>query len=370
VVEANSTPEMPSGWTLLATHPNPWGVVPTTAGGRCTPEYVTRYMDRVAAEAARRNCRSRQHHYVPKAYLRRWTEHDGMLRRIDTGTGELERRHPTATCRLRHFYQVTGPEGRGHNQVEQILSVLDTELARLLASLVSLAPDDDVSFDQFVTLGLCMAVQHLRTPQFRRLRTARVDWIQQQYAQAADPRLGVEYALRFAPAVELLVNAMFEQMWPMADELTLREIHIFEDPQRRIPTSDAPVLFEPPSREVRGNPGLIDHPRIWWPISPGRAICLDRDTVGRKTQFHRITGRERALLQRLIVHGREQFLIAAPGSDELPVAVLPRRPQLEVSCEPLDDGSCRVGFGETYANAPVDRSCSRHKRILRSDMHA
>lgn len=111
-------PEVPDGWTLLATHSNPWGVVPMTDGGRCTPEYVTRYMDRVAAEAARRNCRSRQHHCVPRAYLRRWTEQDDMLRRIDTRVGELERRHPTATCRIRHFYQVTGPEGRRHNQVE------------------------------------------------------------------------------------------------------------------------------------------------------------------------------------------------------------------------------------------------------------
>lgn len=362
--------DVPRGWTVLSRHPNPWGVVPVTDGGRFTPEYVTLYMDRVAVEASKRNGASRKHHYVPKSYLRQWCDADNMIRRIDTATGVTRQQSPTVTCRLRDFYRVRGPEGRQHNQVEEILSILDFELARLLDFLRGIGPQDDVTFDQFVTLGLSVALQHLRTPQFRRLGTARIDWLEQQRAQATDPRLGIDYVVRFAPAIESLVTAMFDQMWRMADEMITRELHIFDDPRAGLPTCDVPVLVDWSDTAGDRNPGLIDVPRIWWPISPRRVLCLDRDTVGRKTQFHRITAKQRTELQRLAIHGREQYLFPAPDNPDLPTSPLPRRQQLRVDCEPRSDGSCRVGFGQTYGTSPQDVSCDRHKRLLRPDLHS
>ncbi|WP_280632795.1 DUF4238 domain-containing protein [Amycolatopsis alba] len=115
-----------------------------------------------------RASKSKRHHYVPKSYLRAWSFDQRRVRVLNTVDGTDRPVGLRDVCVKENFYRVTDSSGRQHNQVEDMLAVLDEECAKLLRLLRGWAPGDDVDFEDFMSLAVVMAVQRSRTPQARR----------------------------------------------------------------------------------------------------------------------------------------------------------------------------------------------------------
>src|SRR3954464_4682823 len=80
-----------SDWTIIKSTPNPWGIVPVTAGGQSLTDRAKAYMARIEQVAALRDSVSTRHRYVPQSYLRGWSTEQRKKRIwvLHTSTGEL-----------------------------------------------------------------------------------------------------------------------------------------------------------------------------------------------------------------------------------------------------------------------------------------
>ncbi|MET8145654.1 DUF4238 domain-containing protein [Sphaerisporangium sp. NPDC005288] len=134
-------------WKLISSVPNPCGGVTMTADGQSVDPHVQAYMARVAEVAAKRDCVSRRHHYVPQSYLRAWSPDGKRVRVLDTRNGLDKLRGLRDTCVEENFYRVTDPQHGPHNQVEAMLGVIDDETAVLLQKTAPLGPGDDLQLE-------------------------------------------------------------------------------------------------------------------------------------------------------------------------------------------------------------------------------
>ena len=367
--ESVLTEALQSGWTLKQVVPNPWGEVPVTAGGKSLTDTAKAYMARVYEAAARRDPPSTRHHYVPKAYLRAWSS-DARRKRVcvlHADTGKVCRQGIADTCVKEHLYRVRGLDGEYHQQVEKMMAVFDDQLASLLVTLRNIEPGDDLSFDNFMTLGHMIGLARNRTPQTRRLLSAYDDFLDGHNipdGKLSEPRisrLGVEGHL----------DIMFGSMFDAADLMTTRHLEVWDDPRERFFTSDSPVQTSLKSYLF---PGLDEAPRLWWPISPGRALCLARDTDdGAKVRFMRATASVVRELNTAMIRGHESVIIATEKQlATLPVGKpLKKRPQIHLRCEPWEKpGQCRVAMRYCYAARPDIKLCSNHHPMAAPERHA
>lgn len=334
-------------WTALSSLLNPWEQVPMTDGGKRVVLPIDAYIHHVAEVAAKRDCVSRRHHYVPQSYLRAWSPDRKRVRVLDTRNGLDKLRGLRDTCVQENFYRVTGRDNQQHNQVEAMLAVIDDEMARLLRMLRAWAPGDDVRFEDFMSLAVVMNLQRNRTPQARRLLADLREW----YTR----RAGLPH---HEFTTEDYVGLLFENLYHAADQLSTRQLELWDDPQGRFITCDQPVLL---SDAVTGSPARMDNTRyVWWPISPSRLVALSLDPQGRKVA-HRIADRKDVdKVRSAFIRGAESAIIVLPGDRDVPSGKwLQRRSQVRVECAPVDAGARRCGltFASGYGAEPLDRAC-------------
>ncbi|WP_349497635.1 DUF4238 domain-containing protein [Amycolatopsis taiwanensis] len=327
--------------------PNPWGEVPATGNGRSIVPRVEAYMARVREKAVARDCVSRRSHYVPKAYLRAWSWNGRQVRVLDTKNGYDKPRGLRDTCVREDFYRVTDGDNVQHNQVEAMLAILDDEMARLLLRLRAWKPGDDFAFDDFMSLAVVVGMQSNRTPQARRFLAARSSWLSQRAGQPAERLTNDDY-----------VDLLFRAMYRTADQLSTRQLELWDDPRGRFITSDHPVLL---SEDVPGTPpALYSCKYVWWPISPTRLAVFNINQQGVKIVRRVATRGEIERVRKAVIRGAESEIIARPEDRDVPAGkVLRKRPQLQVSCTPVDGAArkCRIGFGWGYGATCLDRAC-------------
>ncbi|GLY71254.1 hypothetical protein Atai01_78730 [Amycolatopsis taiwanensis] len=334
-------------WSLIDAVPNPWGDVPVTNNGRSVVPLVEAYMGRVREKALERDCVSRRSHYVPKAYLRAWSWNGRQVRVLDTRNGHDKPRGLRATCVRENFYRVTDGNDIQHNQVEAMLAILDDEMARLLLLLRGWAPGDDLAFDDFMSLAVVVGMQSNRTPQARRFLASRSAWLTDRARQPPEQLTTDHY-----------VDLLFRAMYRTANQLSTRQLELWDDPQGRFITCDHPVLL---SQDAPGMPSALHSCHyVWWPISPTRLVVFSSEHQGIKIVHREASRGEIGQIRRTVIHSAESEIIALPTDRDLPAGkVLRKRLQLQVDCTQVEptERKCRIGFGWGYGATLLDRAC-------------
>lgn len=124
---------------------------------------------------------------------------------------------------------------------------------------------------------------------------------------------------------------LFTGMWEAADVMTTRSIEIWDDPEGRFWTCDAPVLV--PFQNNK-SPNLMAAPHIIWPVNPHRVVALTNVPSGEKAVIRQATPKERGLVKKTIEQGRERWIFASPDQkDRLPkTKKFRRRTQMRLRC--------------------------------------
>lgn len=333
-----------------------------TAGGRSLPDRARRYMDDLMSQTASPDPVSRRHHYVPRTYLRAWSFDGRRIWALDTATSKVRPLGLADVCVKEDFYRVVGPDGEAHNRVELLFGVVDRELRRVQHLLNGLNNPDELTFDDLLGLSVTMAVQRMRTLQQRRLRRQQNAWlVAQNPRDFQDIGSDLQNPYRLSGFhTELLFNGM----WEAADVLSTRQIEIWEDPEGRFTTSDAPV-FTPFVRGVR--PALYTAPYVLWPISPKRVVAISNHLAGEKALIRTATGKQVGMVRDGAAQGRERMIFAsAEQRHRLRSGKrFIRRTQMRFRCstagpngEPAPKGGCVVEMAEGFARQPDVALCS------------
>jgi hypothetical protein len=365
-------PKLGGGWQLAKSVPNPWGRVPMTAGGTSLPGRARDYVARLAAQSQAEDTVSRRHHYVPQAYLRQWSFDGKRVWTLDTVAGAVRPFGLASVCVEEDFYRVVGSDGVAHNRVELLFGVVDTELRRVQILFGQLDDPETIEFDDLVGLGVSMAVQRMRTVQARRLQLQYNAWLVAQNPKDFKQMIATpENPLRVAG---IHTELLFRAMWEAADVLTTRQIEVWDDPQGRFLTCDAPVLV-PFRSNVR--PSLISAPYVLWPVSPYRVVALGNDLQGEKAVIREASSKLVGVVRQAIEQGRERMIFASEEQRErLPQGKkFRRRAQSRLRCsnrrpdgEYVPPPGCCVEWCETFAAGPDVVLCDQGLHSPAPDM--
>jgi hypothetical protein len=354
----------PAGWQIVGEYRNPWGRVPVTAGGKSLDGGAREYMDRLVETVTRPDPDSKRHHYVPRTYLKHWGFGTGnrQIWGLDTVTGVMRDFSVNSVCVEENFYRVVGADGQAHNRVEAMFGVVDSELGRIQRLFSRLKDPEDLVFDDLIGLGVTLAVQRMRTLQQRRLRLQHDAWLVAQnsvdFKPIHDP--GNPYRLS-----GIHTELLFSSMWEAADVLTTRSIEVWDDPEGKFWTCDAPVMV--PFHKNKG-PGLNSAPHILWPVNPHRVIALTNTPSGEKAVIRVATAKERGLVRDAIEQGRERWIFASPEQkDTLPVRKkFRRRAQVRMRCSQrtpsgkyVEPPSCCVEMADGFSAGPDVSLCDQ-----------
>ena len=366
----------PGGWTVVKRVRNPWGQVPLTAGGQSLSGHAQRYMDELMSHADSVDPDSRRHHYVPKTYLKHWSFDGRRVWTLDTKTGLAKPLGLRDVCVEENFNRVVGPDGEPHNRVELIFGVVDKELARVQSLLIGLEDPNALEFDDLIGLGVTVSVQRNRTLQQRRLRLQHNHWL---HVQNPDDFVSIENTedepFRLAG---IHTELLFKSIWNAADVMTTRHIEIWDDPQGRFMTSDAPVIV-PFKRNQRTD--LISTPYVIWPISPFRTVALTNEPTGEKATILLATGKHLGMVREGVEQGRERLIFASEAqSGRLPTGKkFRRRVQSRVRCsqykpsgEYIPPPGCCTAWHDTFADKPDIVLCNQglHEPVPDIDKYA
>lgn len=218
----------------------------------------------------------KQHHYVPKSYLARFTDPAGFLRIYDRSTGMFRRQRPKVVMRINAYYRQSWvPEGVDPNIMETTLGEwLEAEaknaLDRLIERPASLTDDDTA------ILLVYLEVQRIRVP---------------RHAEAAKAALR-DAVLRLAPApvldailsgrsqLTIKDSARFEGMRALIGKLgpwfsgMEWEVVTAADDASFV-TTDSPVSFFHPLLPPPEEAGIaLAGTMVFFPLSSRRALVM------------------------------------------------------------------------------------------------
>lgn len=301
-----------------------------TGGGKSLDRGSREYMDRLLATQRHPDPQSRRHHYVPRTYLKRWGfgNQNRRIWNLNTVTGEVQAFSVNDVCVQENFYRVIGPDGEAHNRVEAMFGVVDAELGRIQSLFERLEDPEELEFEDLIGLGVTIAVQRMRTAQQRRLRLQHDAWL---VAQNPEEFKSMKDALNPLRVAGIHTELLFKSMWEAADVMTTRYIEVWDDPEGRFWTCDAPVLV--PFQKDK-SPSLMAAPHILWPVTPHRVVALTNEPSGEKAVIRPATPKERGLVRDAIEKGRERWIFASPEQkDRLPkTKKFRRRTQMRMRC--------------------------------------
>jgi hypothetical protein len=206
----------------------------------------------------------------------------------------------------------------------------------------------------------------MRTAQQRRLLLQRDAWL---VAQSPDQFKSIASRSNRLAIAGVHTELLFASMWDAADVMTTRSIEVWDDPDGRFWTCDAPVLV--PFRKNKG-PNLLAAPQIFWPVSPHRVVVLTNRPTGEKAIIRPATAKERGQVRTVVEQGRDRWIFAtAEQADALPASKkFRRRRQLRLRCSPLtpqnqfiEPPGCCVEHGDGFSAVPDVVLCNQGLHI-------
>lgn len=333
-------------WEFAGVVPNPWGEITATAGGEVVVPKVREYMDKIGQIAKKRDCSSRRHHYVPQAYLRSWSADGKRVRVLDLRRGTDGLRGIRDTCVRENFYRVPDVKNNPHNQVEAMLAVIDEEAARLLRIFKAWTPGDDVLLEDFMSLAVIMAFQYSRTPQIRRYFENQRSWLIERAGQPYKEFTTTNF-----------VDFIFRSTYQLADQFSIRQMEIWDDPKGRFITSDRPIFMSQDGKYSK--PSLVNSRHVFWPLSPRRIIVMSSINYGVKVRHFSLSRAKVDEIRGSVIKNAEEVVVATPGDWNLPAGkIRKKRPQMHIECEPLRSGKeCGIRMTWWHGSDTIDRAC-------------
>jgi len=241
-----------------------------------------------------------KHHVVPRFYLERFANADGLVWRHDLDSGESRALPPVGIMAHRDFYTVINHDMEAVGTVEVLLQRIEADAAAVFRQLshprfrqIPLPPDHRLA------LANMMAMQALRGPKTRRsieimadlqMRLV-LDSITEFNADAFLESRGVESTpesrgelldvvealdeISFASHPNQHIKVMlgvFSTLWPL---IFHRPVNLVEFGEPCLWTTDEPVV-PMPGIELESAGGFGTAEQIWFPIDPQRLVMLGR----------------------------------------------------------------------------------------------
>lgn len=325
----------------------------------------------------------KRHHYVPKMYLDRFAESEGLLvvRRRDGGTFTTGANNIAVES---GFYDLDLEGGVVSKEVEHVLSDVEGSAASAIRAIDQTGKAPERGSEERLALAVYLAIQHTRTPQQRErvlFPTRLMDYLDGRklsadlvaaflrevhlktepsesevagafmYAEAAavsgeqlGPNFSIALMLRGLPT---LVPALEEFEWTVE-----------YDRKGRLITSDAPLVQwrRPSQRDDFEGFGIDGASEIRFPLDPSHQLVLSR---ARRPPAVRVTPERSTECNIDMVAGCHRFCIATPRNEARlsKLAMRDHHPVLRFNAGPLvqqrTDGSLEdVGTDVMHAWVP------------------
>ncbi len=129
---------------------------------------------------------SKRHHYLPQFYLRGFTADDGLLTLFDRETKEFRRQQPVNTALQKDFYTVTDKAGVKTDEVERIISHLESNAKDVIYRLERRVTGWKVG-EERANFALFLALFRTRTPVFDQEQLAFTEQFYRSVTRANHP---------------------------------------------------------------------------------------------------------------------------------------------------------------------------------------
>ena len=308
---------------------------------------------------------ARRHHYVPRFYLDRFADQEGLLRAFDRRRGETETTSSKELAVERDFYRLPEATGLPATLLEEALSRQESEAAAAIRDVVA---EGRVSHSNREVLAAHLALQLLRTRHHRNSARGVTDWMATLEAQVTLSRRlsdgDFESESERVLAEDCLGRLTHGEIVASLHEGELlgwsfRSLEMFFEALRlgwnwvlvvltvpRFVTSDNPIclLGEPELGGAASNVGVMNALEIWFPLDPHRALVLARDHSIGSPLIDLSDSHVRSINLRLALES-ERWTFFRPGNEGVKRFQIPPEPSQfeEVTLRSRDQGDGTTG---------------------------
>lgn len=242
-----------------------------------------------------------RHHWVPRFYLERFTDSNGIVTVHDLDSGTSAARAPIKVAAQRDFYTAIDDQMRPVGNIEALLGRVEAEAADAMRQLTHpMFRQIPVPPDHRIALASFLAMQTLRGPRWRRtveimtdmeLRLA-LSWVNEGNVDAYLESIGLEsnednradvlevvaslsetqFSSHPNEHLRLMLN-LFERTWPLFFH---RPVFLVTFPEPCLWTCDEPVvpIGDPAPQSANASMGFGMASQIWFPLDPEHMLML------------------------------------------------------------------------------------------------
>jgi Protein of unknown function (DUF4238) len=243
----------------------------------------------------------KRHHFVPRFYLARWSDHDQLAVQRRDGTHFLA--NPTNVAVINGFYDFRDDDGEVSKAVEKFLAdVVEGPASSAFAEIDRIGRPPTPGTDEHHAMCMFIAFQMIRTPERRdemmlaeSVRTyldgrdltedVMASYLEsihlgfapsQREVRAAHMLIGYQLTQLDPGSREESMKIMYKSALTLAPRLTEMHMSVAVDRKERLITADQPVLLwkRPSRRDAFEGVGIATADEIRLPLDAGQQLVL------------------------------------------------------------------------------------------------